>query len=199
MNSFRLYVRAGLLHTPRSFLLINKSIVRRRMNSSWRTCRPTCSCWTRRCWRYSGTCSLSPSSSLRHVQPDQINTAVLFWFLVKSDAIVRYCTLAYTGQDLLQVFLQATRNTRPCITCHTVQPDTYGKFIKQTLIVLVVCYVSCARHFCGRELYYKYCFVKITYISPRQASVNFAWSISCCWCLAMIHQRIGFTRGIETL
>ena len=34
----------------------------------------------------------------RQLQPDQINMFVLFWYLVKSDASVRYCTVAYTGQ-----------------------------------------------------------------------------------------------------
>ena len=33
-----------------------------------------------------------------YVQGDQINMAVLFWYLVKSDARVRYYTVAYNGQ-----------------------------------------------------------------------------------------------------
>ena len=32
------------------------------------------------------------------LQPDQINMAVFFWHLVKSDASVRYFIVAYTGQ-----------------------------------------------------------------------------------------------------
>ena len=32
------------------------------------------------------------------LQPDQVNRAVLFWFIVESDASVRYCTVAYTGR-----------------------------------------------------------------------------------------------------
>ena len=32
------------------------------------------------------------------VQGDQFNMAFLFWYLVKSDASVRYSTVAYTGQ-----------------------------------------------------------------------------------------------------
>ena len=35
------------------------------------------------------------------IQLYQINMAVLFWWLVKSDARVRYCTVAYTGQVML--------------------------------------------------------------------------------------------------
>ena len=35
---------------------------------------------------------------LNNLQSDQINMAVLFWYLVKSDASVRYCTVAVTGQ-----------------------------------------------------------------------------------------------------
>ena len=33
-----------------------------------------------------------------YLQPDQINMSVLLWFLVTSNASVRYCTIAYTGQ-----------------------------------------------------------------------------------------------------
>ena len=32
------------------------------------------------------------------IQPDQINMAVLFWYLVESDASVRYLTVVDTGQ-----------------------------------------------------------------------------------------------------
>ena len=32
------------------------------------------------------------------LQPEQINLAVMFWNLVKSDASVGYCIVAYTGQ-----------------------------------------------------------------------------------------------------
>ena len=42
--------------------------------------------------------------------------AVLFWDLVKSDASVRYGTVAYTGRHVLQ----GTRNTRPCMNGHPV-------------------------------------------------------------------------------
>ena len=43
-------------------------------------------------------------------QPNQMNMAVFFWHLVKSDfASVRYCTLVH-----------GTRNKRPCINGHPV-------------------------------------------------------------------------------
>ena len=31
-----------------------------------------------------------------YLQPDQINMVVLFWFVVKKDVGVTYCTVAYT-------------------------------------------------------------------------------------------------------
>ena len=43
------------------------------------------------------------------VQPEQINMAVPFWYLVKSD------TGHWKGHSL-----QGTRNTRPCLTGHPV-------------------------------------------------------------------------------
>ena len=50
------------------------------------------------------------------IQPDM---AVLFCYLVKCDASVRYCKVVYTGQWISRV-LQGTRNTRPRITGHPV-------------------------------------------------------------------------------
>ena len=41
--------------------------------------------------------------------------AVLFWYLVKGGASVRYCTAAYTGQ----VTFYEVSDTRSCITGHT--------------------------------------------------------------------------------
>ena len=38
---------------------------------------------------------------LLKVQGDQINMAVLFWYLVKSNASVRYCTSSDAGQVTL--------------------------------------------------------------------------------------------------
>ena len=38
------------------------------------------------------------------IQPDQINMALFYWYLLKSDPRLRYCTVAYT------------RNTTPCLT-----------------------------------------------------------------------------------
>ena len=57
------------------------------------------------------------------LQPDQINMAVLSWYLVKSDAIV-YATEKYTYALTLDVYkcLQGTRNAQPCIKGHTVPP-----------------------------------------------------------------------------
>ena len=47
-----------------------------------------------------------------YLQSDQINMAVLFWYLVNSDLFcVRYCT-----EYLKSHFLKGTRNTRPWIT-----------------------------------------------------------------------------------
>ena len=47
------------------------------------------------------------------LQPDQINIAVYFWYLVISVLYtVRYCTRVHWTSH----FLQGTRNTRPCIT-----------------------------------------------------------------------------------
>ena len=49
------------------------------------------------------------------VQAHQINMAVFFWYLVKSDlSSVRY-TVHWTAS-----FFQGTRNTRPYITGHPV-------------------------------------------------------------------------------
>ena len=48
---------------------------------------------------------------------------VLIWYLVKSDASVRYYTVAYTGQWTCQI-LQGTNNTRPFITVPPV-PHQY--------------------------------------------------------------------------
>ena len=40
----------------------------------------------------------------KHIQPDRINMAVLFWFLVKSDDSVRYCAVyVHLTSHVLQV------------------------------------------------------------------------------------------------
>ena len=49
-----------------------------------------------------------------HIQPNQLNMAVLFWYFVKSDATVRYCTLAYTDQ--VTVCKVPETNSHLCIT-----------------------------------------------------------------------------------
>ena len=51
------------------------------------------------------------------VQPDQINMAVFFWQLVKSDLSSLY---VYSSVHWTIHFLQGSRNTRPCITGHPV-------------------------------------------------------------------------------
>ena len=48
------------------------------------------------------------------VRPDQINMAMLFWYLAKSDASVCYCKVGTSH------VLQDIRITRPCITGHPV-------------------------------------------------------------------------------
>ena len=71
------------------------------------------------------------------IQPDQINMAVLFWYLVKRYASVRFCTVAYTGQVTL---LQGTGNTRPCLTGHPVDrkndghPGPYPRVSRRALL-----------------------------------------------------------------
>ena len=45
--------------------------------------------------------------------PAKINMNLLFWYLVKSDANARHCTVAHTGQVTLYRY---TRNTQPYIT-----------------------------------------------------------------------------------
>ena len=50
-------------------------------------------------------------------QPDQINMAVLFWYLVIGDASAGHYTVAYIWASHV---LQGTRLTRPCITGHPV-------------------------------------------------------------------------------
>ena len=57
------------------------------------------------------------------LQPDHINMAVLFWYLVKSDVM---CTLLYISVDWTSQILQGSRNTRPCITGH----PAYGQKIQ---------------------------------------------------------------------
>ena len=58
------------------------------------------------------------SSVAQTIQGDQLNIAVLFWYLGKSDSSsVRYYTVSYTGQI---TFLQGTKKTRPCLTGHPV-------------------------------------------------------------------------------
>ena len=52
------------------------------------------------------------------VQPDQINMAVLFSYLVKSDASVCYCT--YSSLHWTSRVLQGIITTRSCINGHPV-------------------------------------------------------------------------------
>ena len=64
-----------------------------------------------------GFLRVSPVIGFRIIQNDQINMAVLFWYLVKSDlANVGYYT-PFTGQE---TFYKSTGNTRPCIAGNTV-------------------------------------------------------------------------------
>ena len=49
--------------------------------------------------------------------------AVLFWYLVKSDASVRYCILEFTEQV---TFYKVIKNTRPCITGHPVYKNPFS-------------------------------------------------------------------------
>ena len=56
------------------------------------------------------------TTSLTFVQPNQINMALMLLYPVKSDAGVRYCTLAYSGQG--------TRTTWP--TYITGHPNIYN-------------------------------------------------------------------------
>ena len=59
------------------------------------------------------------------IQPDQINMALFFWYLLKSDlSSASYCTrVNWTSH-----FLQDTRNTRPCITDLPVQCTAIRSF-----------------------------------------------------------------------
>ena len=66
-------------------------------------------------WRREGVLR-KPHAALQKVQPDQINMAVFFWYLVKSDSSVCYCT----HKHKTCLFIQGTRNTRPFITGHFV-------------------------------------------------------------------------------
>ena len=66
-------------------------------------------------------------SNLFYVQPDQINMAVVFWYLVKSDlSSVRYSTRIHWTSHVLQ----RTRNTRPCITGHPVQHSPWTWYVR---------------------------------------------------------------------
>ena len=62
------------------------------------------------------------------LQPDQINMAVvvLFWYLVKSDASVRYCTEVYTALDKVRFTMyqkhMAIYNWSPCRQTRTNPP-----------------------------------------------------------------------------
>ena len=49
-----------------------------------------------------------------NIQPDQIYMTVLFWYLAKSDASVRYCTVAYTRH--VKFYKVPEKYGRPCIT-----------------------------------------------------------------------------------
>ena len=60
------------------------------------------------------------------VQPDQINIAMWFWYLVKRDLpSVGYCTRVHRTSHCLHV----TRKTRPCSTGHPVFAMFYNKKI----------------------------------------------------------------------
>ena len=45
--------------------------------------------------------------------------SVFFWYLVKSDASVRYCM--YSSIHKISHVLQGIRNTRPCLNGHPVR------------------------------------------------------------------------------
>ena len=67
-------------------------------------------------------------SNLFYVQPDQINMAVVFWYLVKSDlSSVRYSPRIHWTSHVLQ----GTRNTRPCLTGHPVCRDSCNRTYSQ--------------------------------------------------------------------
>ena len=53
---------------------------------------------------------------------DQLNMAVYFWYLVKSDlsSVHVYSSAYWTSH-----FLQGTRKTCPCLTGHLVDPDFF--------------------------------------------------------------------------
>ena len=67
--------------------------------------------------------------------PDQINMAVLFWYLVKSvfnmfaTALWQYSSVHWTSH-----VLQGNRNTRPCITGHSV---LLGRFTIQRYAIII--------------------------------------------------------------
>ena len=52
-----------------------------------------------------------------YIQGDQLNKAVLFWYLVKSDLFIVH---VYSSLSLDKHFFQRTRKTRPCLTGHPV-------------------------------------------------------------------------------
>ena len=55
------------------------------------------------------------------LQPDQINMAVSFWYLVKCDlSSIKHCTVAYTKQISFYQKVPETHGQWPCITGHPV-------------------------------------------------------------------------------
>ena len=79
--------------------------------------------WKKLSWRFNGKSLL--------IQPDQINMAVLFWCLLKYDAIV-FANL-YSNVHWTSHVLQGTRNTRSCITGPTVYTPE-GLYIKLAFV-----------------------------------------------------------------
>ena len=70
--------------------------------------------------------------SIEYMQPDQVNMAMLFWYLVKSDlSSVGYYTRVHWTSHLIQ----GTRNTRLCITGHSVA-DQKLELISQKLVLI---------------------------------------------------------------
>ena len=64
------------------------------------------------------------TSSIDYIQPDQINMAVFFWYLVKVDSPVYFTVHMYNGQC----------STLPCLTGHPVFCQVY-LVVLQTVLV----------------------------------------------------------------
>ena len=61
--------------------------------------------------------SLAPRNN---IQDDQINMASFSWHLVKSSSVRVFCSVHWRSN-----FLQGTRKTRPCLSCHPVYVYIY--------------------------------------------------------------------------